>query len=78
MSLFSSGQGTNFCEYDVCHNPLLELLRRKQLIVGKSLNGDGGIARDPALALARGVRKASAPIVGWLNEHVGESRQGSG
>jgi uncharacterized protein (TIGR02453 family) len=59
-------------------HPRIELLRRKQLIVGKSLNGDGGIARDPALALARGVRKASAPIVGWLNEHVGESRQGSG
>jgi hypothetical protein len=59
-------------------HPRIELLRRKQLIVGKSLNGDGGIARDPALALARGVRTASAPIVGWLNEHVGESRQGSG
>jgi len=28
MSLFSSGQGRNFCEYDVRHNPLLELLQR--------------------------------------------------
>ncbi len=59
-------------------HPRIELLRRKQLIVGKALPGDGGIARDPALTLARGVRKASAPIVAWLNEHVGESRQGSG
>jgi uncharacterized protein (TIGR02453 family) len=54
-------------------HPRIELLRRKQLIVGKALAGDGGIARDPALELARRVRKASAPIVSWLNEHVGES-----
>jgi uncharacterized protein (TIGR02453 family) len=54
-------------------HPRIELLRRKQLIVGKALPGDGGIARDPALELARRVRKASAPIVSWLNEHVGES-----
>jgi hypothetical protein len=59
-------------------HPRIELLRYKQLIVGKSLPGDGGIRRDPALALARGVRTASAPIVAWLNEHVGESHQGSG
>ena len=59
-------------------HPRIELLRRKQLIVGKSLAGDGGIARDPALELARRVRKASAPIVSWLNQHVGDSRQGSG
>jgi len=58
-------------------HPRIELLRYKQLIVGKSLPGDGGIAREPALKLARGVRQASAPIVAWLNEHVGDS-QGSG
>jgi uncharacterized protein (TIGR02453 family) len=59
-------------------HPQIALLRYKQLIVGKSLPGDGGIRRDPALALARGVRQSSAPIVAWLNEHVGESAQGSG
>jgi len=52
-------------------HPRIELLRRKQLIVGKSLAGDGGIARDPALELARRVRKASAPVGAWLDEHVG-------
>jgi uncharacterized protein (TIGR02453 family) len=54
-------------------HPRIELLRRKQLIVGKARPGDGGIARDPALELARRVRKASAPIVSWLDEHVGAS-----
>jgi hypothetical protein len=28
MSLSSSGQGRNFCEYDVYHSPILELLQR--------------------------------------------------
>jgi len=28
ISLFSRRQGRNFCEYDVDHNPLLELLQR--------------------------------------------------
>ena len=65
-------------------HPRIELLRHKQLIVGRRLPADGGIARDPALDLARGVRKASAPIVAWLNDHVGPStapargRYGSG
>jgi uncharacterized protein (TIGR02453 family) len=49
----------------------IELLRRKQLIVGRSLPAGGGITRDPALRLARGVRKSSAPILAWLDEHVG-------
>jgi len=51
----------------------IELLRRKQLIVGKSLPPGGGIRRDPALELARGVRTRSAPVLAWLDEHVGES-----
>jgi uncharacterized protein (TIGR02453 family) len=54
-------------------HPRIELLRRKQLIVGKSLPAGGGIRRDPALELARGVRKGSAPVLAWLDEHVGES-----
>ncbi len=56
-------------------HPRIELLRRKQLIIGKSLPAGGGIKRDPALDLARGVRTSSAPVLAWLDEHVG---QGSG
>jgi uncharacterized protein (TIGR02453 family) len=56
-------------------HPRIELLRRKQLIVGKSLPAGGGIRREPALDLARGVRSRSAPVLAWLDEHVG---QGSG
>ena len=51
-------------------HPRIELLRRKQLIVGKALPGDGGIARDPALALVRGVKQASAPLLEWLDARV--------
>jgi len=52
-------------------HPRIELLRRKQLIIGKSLPAGGGINRDPALDLARGVRKSSAPVLAWLDTHVG-------
>jgi uncharacterized protein (TIGR02453 family) len=54
-------------------HPRIELLRRKQLIVGKSLPAGAGVRREPALDLARSVRKGSAPILAWLDEHVGES-----
>ena len=57
-------------------HPRIELLRRKQLIIGKSLPAGGGIKRDPALDLARGVRKSSAPILAWLDEHVGNPQAG--
>ena len=53
-------------------HPRIELLRRKQLIIGRSLPAGGGIKRDPALDLARGVRKSSAPILAWLDDHVGQ------
>lgn len=53
-------------------HPRIELLRRKQLIIGRSLPAGGGIKRDPALDLARGVRKSSAPILAWLDTHVGQ------
>jgi len=52
-------------------HPRIELLRRKQLIIGKSLPAGGGIKRDPALELARRVRKSSAPVLAWLDDHVG-------
>ena len=56
-------------------HPRIELLRRKQLIVGRSLPAGDGIAREPAVNMARAVRTGSAPILAWLDEHVG---QGSG
>jgi uncharacterized protein (TIGR02453 family) len=51
-------------------HPRIELLRRKQLIIGKSLPAGNGITREPALALARGVRKSAQPVLDWLDARV--------
>ncbi len=54
-------------------HPRIELLRRKQLIMGRSLAAGDGIAREPALELARSVRKGAEPALAWLDAHVGPS-----
>ena len=54
-------------------HPRIELLRRKQLIVGLPLPGDGGLSRDAALGHVAGVWRAATPVVDWLDEHVGAS-----
>ena len=50
-------------------HPQIELLRRKQLIVGRSLP-PGPVSREEGLAFARGVREASAPVSEWLDARV--------
>ena len=54
-------------------HPRIELLRRRQLIMGRSLPAGDGIAREPALELARSVREGAEPVLAWLDEHVGPS-----
>jgi uncharacterized protein (TIGR02453 family) len=54
-------------------HPRIELLRRKQLIVGGSLPSERGLSRDAALGHVAGVWRAAAPVVDWLDEHVGPS-----
>lgn len=54
-------------------HPRIEQLRRKQLIVGRSLPGDGGLSRERALGHVAGVWRAAGPVVDWLDEHVGAS-----
>ncbi len=54
-------------------HPQIALLRRKQLIAGDRLAPDGGITGERALAHARGVREAAAPMIEWLDAHVGPS-----
>ena len=49
-------------------HPQIELLRRKQLIVGRSLPGP--VTREAGLELARGTREAAAPVRAWLDAHV--------
>jgi uncharacterized protein (TIGR02453 family) len=50
-------------------HPQIELLRRKQLIVGRSLPA-GPVSREDGLEFTRGVREASAPVAAWLDARV--------
>jgi uncharacterized protein (TIGR02453 family) len=50
-------------------HPQIELLRRKQLIVGRSLPA-APLSREDGLEFARGVREASAPVSAWLDAQV--------
>jgi uncharacterized protein (TIGR02453 family) len=54
-------------------HPRIELLRRKALIAGRALPGEGGIGRDAALEHVAGAWRAAAPLNLWLDEHVGAS-----
>jgi len=51
----------------------IELLRRKSLSLGATLDADGGIGRDEGLKFVTKTWRAAAPVTGWLDEHVGAS-----
>ena len=56
-------------------HPRIELLRRKAVIAGRrEPPGAAGIGRDAALGHVSGCWRAAAPIVAWLDEHVGPTR----
>ena len=54
-------------------HPRIELLRRKALIAGRALTGEGGIGRDAALEHVAGTWRAAEPLNAWLDAHVGPS-----
>lgn len=54
-------------------HPRIELLRRKAIVAGRALSGEGGIDRDAALGHVAGAWRAAEPINAWLDEHVGPS-----
>jgi uncharacterized protein (TIGR02453 family) len=54
-------------------HPRIELLRRKALIAGRAIGGEGGIARDAALEHVAGAWRAAEPLNAWLDRHVGPS-----
>jgi uncharacterized protein (TIGR02453 family) len=51
----------------------IELLRRKSLTLGATLQFGRGISRDHGLGFVTKTWRASAPVTGWLDEHVGPS-----
>ena len=54
-------------------HPRIELLRRKSLIAGRALTGEGGIDRAAALDHVGGAWRAAEPLNAWLDAHVGPS-----
>jgi uncharacterized protein (TIGR02453 family) len=51
----------------------IELLRRKSLSLGATLDADAGIGRTEGLKFVTRTWRAAAPVTGWLDEQVGPS-----
>jgi uncharacterized protein (TIGR02453 family) len=51
----------------------IELLRRKNFILGARLRFGRGISRADGLGFVRKTWRAAGPVSGWLDEHVGVS-----
>jgi uncharacterized protein (TIGR02453 family) len=51
----------------------IELLRRKSLSLGATLDADGGISRNEGLKFVSKTWRAAEPVTGWLDQHVGAS-----
>jgi uncharacterized protein (TIGR02453 family) len=51
----------------------IELLRRKSLSLGASLDAEGGISRTDGLKFVTRTWRATEPVAGWLDEEVGPS-----
>jgi uncharacterized protein (TIGR02453 family) len=51
----------------------IELLRRKSLSLGTTLDADGGISRNEGLRFVTKTWRAAASVTGWLDENVGAS-----
>jgi uncharacterized protein (TIGR02453 family) len=54
-------------------HPRIELLRRTSLTLGATLSQSAGIGRDEGLGFVADTWRASAPVTGWLDRHVGPS-----
>jgi uncharacterized protein (TIGR02453 family) len=51
----------------------IELLRRKSLSLGATLKFGRGISRTEGLQFITETWRATAPVTGWLDEHIGTS-----
>ncbi|HLJ03236.1 MAG TPA: DUF2461 domain-containing protein [Solirubrobacteraceae bacterium] len=59
-------------------HPRIELLRRKSLALGATLDFGEAIGRTEGLRFVTRTWKTAAPVTGWLDEHVGASREPAG
>jgi uncharacterized protein (TIGR02453 family) len=53
----------------------IELLRRKSLSLGSTLESKSGIGRADGLRFVTNTWRAAAPVTGWLDQHVGASQE---
>jgi uncharacterized protein (TIGR02453 family) len=51
----------------------IELLRRKSLSLGATIDAEHGISRADGLRFVTRTWRAAAPVTGWLDEHVGST-----
>lgn len=51
----------------------IELLRRKSLSLGATLDAERGISRNEGLKFLTKTWRAAEPVTGWLDQHVGTS-----
>lgn len=51
----------------------IELLRRKNLILGATMKSGRGIGRGDSIQFVTRTWRAAAPVTAWLDEHVGPS-----
>jgi len=51
----------------------IDLLRRKSLTLGATLDAEGGIGRNEGLTFVTRTWRGAAPVTGWLDQHVGAS-----
>jgi uncharacterized protein (TIGR02453 family) len=51
----------------------IDLLRRKSLSLGATLDAERGISRNEGLKFVTKTWRAAAPVTGWLDQHVGAS-----
>jgi uncharacterized protein (TIGR02453 family) len=56
-------------------HPRIELLRRRSLALGAVRECPSGISREDALDFVAGVWRSAAPVTGWLDAHVGPTRE---
>jgi uncharacterized protein (TIGR02453 family) len=52
----------------------IELLRRKSLILGDRIKSGRGIGRTDALQFVTRTWRATGPVAGWLDQHVGSTK----
>jgi hypothetical protein len=72
LDLYGEGLATAPRGYPKDH-PRIDLLRRKSLTLSATLKAGRGISRADGLQFVTKTWRGTAPVTGWLDQHVGAS-----